>query len=757
MTKRVLQNVSRKTKSHYMTIHSKLYQKYVLINLCFILLPIALFLALYIHITDQQVSKDLRASNEYALRQTMRTVDASADTLDTFAYRLGTSNQISPYFLQRGNYSTIEALNQLEMYTSQFGFLENLYLSIDGDCTLYSGRGTTSFGTLFGRQDSTAPQVYRLEGAWTPEDLWSLFQEGEISTSLAENCQLLNARGERCFLLISPWKSTSFARIGSVIGVVNQRYFQELLNENTSEIVHGTFILDTNQNVIAQEANGLALAEEEIRALAALHLEGIQATDDFNLLFAQSDINGWLYMTVIPHGAMRTTTLAANRFLLTSIVMVTGILVAIGIWLAFQTYQPIRDLYERVSGEDASARRGEFEAIHAYITKIVNNNAQIRDQLEKSRKFETELLLQKIIAGNITPEKLEKEHQRIRLPHGNNAIAVLKTFERIEPLRREAVLFQPLGKIECVYATEMLYQDYVAILVNVRDAAHYQQMLQTIYESVSAACGCEIVIGAGGVCASMPELRHSLTEAIIAIEYDKIPRNEHIIHYSEVFSVQPTDYLSCIQSLQLKLIESMRQRDTSIAEATLDQLRSMAETEQDQMRNRYLVSSLTFCLMSAAQEVHMPQRQKKLEELERCENMDSFFYKAHMQCEEIIACYSRQMREKQLSLYDKILCYIEEHYTSSELSLSSIAEAFEITPSYLSRFFREAHGTTFIDYLTKKRMAEAKRLLESTDMKIQTILEAVGYLDIASFSRKFKQIYGISPGKYRENFQNNEE
>lgn len=140
-----------------------------------------------------------------------------------------------------------------------------------------------------------------------------------------------------------------------------------------------------------------------------------------------------------------------------------------------------------MSGEDASARRGEFEAIHAYITKIVNNNAQIRDQLEKSRKFETELLLQKIIAGNITPEKLEKEHQRIRLPHGNNAIAVLKTFERIEPLRREAVLFQPLGKIECVYATEMLYQDYVAILVNVRDAAHYQQMLQTIYESVSAA------------------------------------------------------------------------------------------------------------------------------------------------------------------------------------------------------------------------------------------------------------------------------
>lgn len=54
-------------------------------------------------------------------------------------------------------------------------------------------------------------------------------------------------------------------------------------------------------------------------------------------------------------------------------------------------------------------------------------------------------------------------------------------------------------------------------------------------------------------------------------------------------------------------------------------------------------------------------------------------------------------------------------------------------------------------------MSEAKRMLESTDMKVQSILEAVGYLDIASFSRKFKQIYGVSPGKYRENFRNSEE
>jgi len=51
--------------------------------------------------------------------------------------------------------------------------------------------------------------------------------------------------------------------------------------------------------------------------------------------------------------------------------------------------------------------------------------------------------------------------------------------------------------------------------------------------------------------------------------------------------------------------------------------------------------------------------------------------------------------------------------------------------------------------MTKLRLAEAKRLLGETDMKIEEIAEAVGYLGSNAFIRIFRKYEGITPGKYR--------
>ena len=42
-----------------------------------------------------------------------------------------------------------------------------------------------------------------------------------------------------------------------------------------------------------------------------------------------------------------------------------------------------------------------------------------------------------------------------------------------------------------------------------------------------------------------------------------------------------------------------------------------------------------------------------------------------------------------------------------------------------------------------------KFLLRETDDSIQTIVQSVGYIDVSSFMRKFKQVEGVSPGQYR--------
>ena len=85
-----------------------------------------------------------------------------------------------------------------------------------------------------------------------------------------------------------------------------------------------------------------------------------------------------------------------------------------------------------------------------------------------------------------------------------------------------------------------------------------------------------------------------------------------------------------------------------------------------------------------------------------------------------------------------------------ELSVEDIADETGHSPSHLSRLFRIELGTSIMDYLTRLRMDEAKRLLLGDDDKnIGQIAEASGYRDPNYFSRVFRRETGLSPREYR--------
>ena len=93
--------------------------------------------------------------------------------------------------------------------------------------------------------------------------------------------------------------------------------------------------------------------------------------------------------------------------------------------------------------------------------------------------------------------------------------------------------------------------------------------------------------------------------------------------------------------------------------------------------------------------------------------------------------------------------YVNEHYCDSSLSLNEVAKEINISPSYLSAMFSRENKTTFVEYITSKRMEHAKELLLNTKEKTSAIAEKVGYKDPHYFSYIFKKTYGISPKEFR--------
>ena len=85
----------------------------------------------------------------------------------------------------------------------------------------------------------------------------------------------------------------------------------------------------------------------------------------------------------------------------------------------------------------------------------------------------------------------------------------------------------------------------------------------------------------------------------------------------------------------------------------------------------------------------------------------------------------------------------------SPITLESVAGKVGLSPSYFSALFHKTVGTGFREHLNRIRIEESRRLLLSTDYSLTDIAVAVGFADQSYFCKIFRQIVGITPGRFR--------
>jgi len=94
--------------------------------------------------------------------------------------------------------------------------------------------------------------------------------------------------------------------------------------------------------------------------------------------------------------------------------------------------------------------------------------------------------------------------------------------------------------------------------------------------------------------------------------------------------------------------------------------------------------------------------------------------------------------------------YIEDNFFK-DISLEDAADYCGLSSFYFSKLFKKRKKITFIEYLTKRRIHEAQKLLEENELSIKEISCRIGYNDPNYFTRVFKRVEKISPTTFRNN------
>lgn len=109
---------------------------------------------------------------------------------------------------------------------------------------------------------------------------------------------------------------------------------------------------------------------------------------------------------------------------------------------------------------------------------------------------------------------------------------------------------------------------------------------------------------------------------------------------------------------------------------------------------------------------------------------------------------ARRTAETSTDAYiDHALDFIWNNYSS--ITVQDISNYIRINRSYFSNLFRQRVGISPQEYLQRARMYKGAQLLSNTDLAIRDISEMVGYNDPLTFSKAFKNLYGVSPKAYR--------
>ena len=103
--------------------------------------------------------------------------------------------------------------------------------------------------------------------------------------------------------------------------------------------------------------------------------------------------------------------------------------------------------------------------------------------------------------------------------------------------------------------------------------------------------------------------------------------------------------------------------------------------------------------------------------------------------------------DDEASVSEQIMRYIEANYTDSCVNLTSVAQQFGFSSSYLSRKFKQETGRNFLEYLTECRMKKAIELAEN-NVKMYKASAAVGIPDPNYFGRCFKKYTGKGYSEY---------
>jgi len=509
------------------------------------------------------------------------------------------------------------------------------------------------------------------------------------------------------------------------------------------------------------------------------HLRISENNTGYIVTYTSSSENKWKYFSVIPESHIMEKISPVRYLYMAAIILAFCLALTLSWHLSKRNCKPIRDIVGVIESNMNKAgiqKSGEYKIIYNTLSDMFKASREMESRLASHIAIARMHFLLQLIKSMTNMEKIKESMDlySIHMPYGCFLVAVMQihsygnethgvtqSYNNFSRFAASSIAEKTLNKKFHSYAVEV-DENRIALLINSdingseNNVSVIENALKEVIELVDVNLKINAGIGIGREYTSLDMVCISYNEAITALDYISVRRNYQIMHYNQVQSCTNSIYYPIVKEQQL--INHVKLGDYMSAETLLEEIyrTNFQEREIPVKLAHCLFSNLISTLLKILEELKldfneyfnegiglMPDLNNKGSVYEVFEYIKSNLKKLCTHITEKKASHNTYLR-------DSIIKHIESEYADRNLSLMSVADHFDLTTPYLSRFFKEQTGYNFNDYLNRCRMQRAKKLMQESDISISDISERIGYNSPGTFIRIFKRYDSITPGQYKE-------
>lgn len=755
----------------FSNFHKKnnLFYRYIISYVTILLLPVIIMGAIIYSYFIGVFEEDILANNMNNLNKTKDIVDIQLIELKNICDQIHLDYNLNPFNFNSEPLKAVTTIKELNKYKLTNSFFLDMALYYRGEDYLYTSTSSVKI-------DLFTKNIYKFEN-WDTETFYKDINNLILpAIRPSEEVKIFNGSQSftnRFVTFIYPLSYDGFHATKTVLFLVPENSFSKLIKSSVENYGGNTIILDNKNNLITALSNEEYLYSETFMQLLASPENTSSQNIELNnkkylFAFSLSEATGWKYVTLVPTDSVFSEITSAKLILLFTLLVILLIGGTIIVFLMNMNYKPIHylsQLSEKVLNIGKQPK-DELETVRSAIEYLNTRNTQLNVELHSNEYAIKEYLLFQLLNGNIsTVEELNSKGATIGLKFTKPAFRIiifyiknLKRLQKFDSINITKMIESNLSDKTEGFVRDNSDNDQFALILST-DKIEYsdlEDMLIIIHTALKDKLGLAVTIGIGNAYESMSSIPKSYMEASTAVDYRLVKGIDRLIYFNEIITVKSKidvaighapeklkmfikqGNIEQIENLLTNILSYLKHNSISIFSARIicfDIINTVIKTVNE------------FCKDNLIPIIEYPD----VFLLSEFETVDDLAVIVRKLSDDICKYLKESKESSPASTIDLMVVYLKNNYTDCDFSIQQMADHFNLALPNLSSFFKENTGHNILDYVTNLKIEKAKNLLVSSSIPLKDVGMEVGYYNVTSFIRRFKQVTGETPGEYRKN------